>query len=398
MGKRISQEEFIRRAKEIHGDKYDYSKVEYISTTKKVCIICPLHGEFWQTHHNHFKQNCPKCSKISRGKKRRKNTEWFINSAIKVHGELYDYSKSIYTKSDVKVCVICKKHGQWWVIPSSHLRGCGCPGCSIDKVKNNTIPFDSSYIERKLLKIHNNKYKYLNIKDQYKKHNSIIEIICPTHGLFSQQMCVHKRGHGCPKCGFDKIKEQKKKTHLEFLKQAEERHGDEYEYIGKYKTCLKPIKIKCKTHGIFEQAPTIHISGGRCPLCIKEEFIKNNRNKPKGWTYSIWDEKAKQSKNFDSFKVYILKCWNENEMFFKIGRTFRKINKRFESKNDIPYNYEIMETIVFDDAKECCEYEQELKNVNIEHKYTPKKHFKGMYECFIKMNINENTYDISNVN
>ena len=58
----LTTEEFIERARKVHGDKYDYSKAEYVNSSTKVCIICPVHGEFWQTPHNHLKGNgCPKC-------------------------------------------------------------------------------------------------------------------------------------------------------------------------------------------------------------------------------------------------------------------------------------------------------------------------------------------------
>ncbi len=85
--KTLTTEEFIKKAKEIHGDKYDYSKVEYTSTNDKVCIICPEHGEFWQRPHNHLKgQGCPKCSG-----KFKTDTEYFIEKAKKIHGEKHVY-------------------------------------------------------------------------------------------------------------------------------------------------------------------------------------------------------------------------------------------------------------------------------------------------------------------
>ena len=66
------QAKFIEKAKNRHGDKYDYSKVEYINSTTKVCIICKEHGEFWQTPHGHVRgQGCPKCAKIKRGDTKR---------------------------------------------------------------------------------------------------------------------------------------------------------------------------------------------------------------------------------------------------------------------------------------------------------------------------------------
>ena len=61
--KRSSKEEFIKRANEKHGDKYNYSKVDYVNNQAKVCIICPEHGEFWQTPNSHLNGvGCPKCN------------------------------------------------------------------------------------------------------------------------------------------------------------------------------------------------------------------------------------------------------------------------------------------------------------------------------------------------
>lgn len=62
--KKLTTEEFIKRAKEVHGDKYDYSKVEYKNNKTPVTIICPIHGEFQQRPSNHLNGNgCKKCKK-----------------------------------------------------------------------------------------------------------------------------------------------------------------------------------------------------------------------------------------------------------------------------------------------------------------------------------------------
>ena len=117
-------QEFLTRAKEIHQGKYDYSKVNYISALKKVCIICPEHGEFWQTPNNHLKgKGCPKCC----GKN--KTTEEFIIDARKIHGDAYDYTKTVYEQANRKVCIICPEHGEFWQTPNKHLEGHGCPKC-----------------------------------------------------------------------------------------------------------------------------------------------------------------------------------------------------------------------------------------------------------------------------
>ena len=89
-------EKFIEKANKVHSNKYDYSKItEYKNARKdKICIICPLHGEFWQTPHNHLLgyEGCKKCYAIKNSKNKIKGEDLFIEQARKVHGDKYDYS------------------------------------------------------------------------------------------------------------------------------------------------------------------------------------------------------------------------------------------------------------------------------------------------------------------
>ena len=132
---RCTTEEFIEKARIVHGSKYDYSKVEYVNNRTKVCIICPEHGEFWQTPDSHInqRQGCPICRRIKAKASIRKvqglTDEEFIAKAKSVHGDKYDYSKSIYENNDAKVCIICPEHGEFWQSPHHHLNGSGCPEC-----------------------------------------------------------------------------------------------------------------------------------------------------------------------------------------------------------------------------------------------------------------------------
>ena len=124
---RLSIEEFIEKARNVHGDKYDYSKVEYIDARTKVCIICPKHGEFWQTPDSHLRgTSCPKCS-LHRCYKY--TTEEFIEIARSIHGDKYDYSKVEYINRLTPVCIICPIHGEFWQKPREHFKGFGCPEC-----------------------------------------------------------------------------------------------------------------------------------------------------------------------------------------------------------------------------------------------------------------------------
>ena len=124
--KRPTDEAFIQKSKEIHGDKYDYSKVQDAYKNQKICIVCPEHGEFWISAKEHLEgETCPKCHKD-----RIRTQEDFIQKAKEIHGDEYDYSKVNYVDSKTKVCIICPEHGEFWQIPSSHLAGSKCPICN----------------------------------------------------------------------------------------------------------------------------------------------------------------------------------------------------------------------------------------------------------------------------
>jgi Zn finger protein HypA/HybF involved in hydrogenase expression len=125
---------FIERANEIHGNKYDYSKVKYVDSKLKVVIICKEHGEFLQMPNAHLqKRGCPKCGKINMAVKTTSNTSDFVSKAQAVHGDLYDYSDVNYTHNRQKVAIICKKHGIFLQRPNRHLNGDGCPKCRTSK-------------------------------------------------------------------------------------------------------------------------------------------------------------------------------------------------------------------------------------------------------------------------
>jgi hypothetical protein len=127
---RKSVDTFIEESRKIHNDKYDYSKVEYTGNKNKICIICPEHGEFWQTPNKHLSgQGCPKCA----GK--HITTDEWINRASEIHQGRYDYSKVEYINNSTKVCIICPEHGEFWQTPDKHLGGEGCPICNNSKME-----------------------------------------------------------------------------------------------------------------------------------------------------------------------------------------------------------------------------------------------------------------------
>ena len=135
MPKKKTLEEAIADFREVHGDRYDYSKVEYVDTKTKVLIICPEHGQFFQIPTNHKHSfGCPECGNISRAKKLSLTNEQVIEDFHKVHGDLYDYSKVQYVNCGTKVLIICPEHGEFWQAPDQHKNGQGCPECGKNQI------------------------------------------------------------------------------------------------------------------------------------------------------------------------------------------------------------------------------------------------------------------------
>ena len=139
--KKLTTEEFIKRVREIHGDKYDYSKVKYVNNRTKICIICPIHGEFWQTPSQHLQgRGCIECGKTKQLNNIRENAiEVFLDSAKKIHEGKYIYPNIFenYVKNDKKIPIFCKKcQNIFYQRPREHIHGKnGCPICAGNKHK-----------------------------------------------------------------------------------------------------------------------------------------------------------------------------------------------------------------------------------------------------------------------
>ena len=151
--KTLTTEEFIKKARKVHGDKYDYSKVIYKKAIEKVCIICPIHGEFYQRPNNHQNGDCcPFCYNDNK----KLGIDEFIKKSNIIHKNRYDYSKVVYKDNRTKVKIICPEHGEFWQTPSSHLQGHGCPKCGDLKRIENSKYISGEYILNKPEKYNDN--------------------------------------------------------------------------------------------------------------------------------------------------------------------------------------------------------------------------------------------------
>lgn len=323
MSKKLSIDDFLTRSRQIHGNKYDYSKVEYTNNHTKICIICPEHGEFWQTPKRHLSSNgCPKCAIQKMAQLKTHNNEQFITMSKKKYGDIFDYSLVNYINCDTEVTLICKKHGEFNIKPIRHLQNeYGCPLCYEEKRNAKKRDSLSSFIEKANI-IHGNKYDYS--KTIYKNNRTEITVICPEHGEFKILPSAHiHNNRGCPKCQENELKCRKTNKILEkekkaiekkkikeisislkeskFIEKAKKIHNNKYDYSKvKYINNRTKVCIVCPEHGEFWQEPHNHLRGCQCHICSRSLVSLKNRD-----TKEDFIEKAKKIHNnkYDYSKV-----------------------------------------------------------------------------------------------
>lgn len=180
--------EFIKEAIDVWGNKYDYSLVEYKGALKKIKVL--FEGiVFEQTAISHLRMLAPELTM---------NQEYFIRKATEKWGNKYDYSLVKYVKSDKKVKIIhnCIIYEQ---TPSGHLYG------APENIKLSIRKTTEQFIKESNI-IHDNKYSYNNTN--YVKNNIKVIINCPIHGDFTQNPLSHIQGCGCPNCNESKGEKQ----------------------------------------------------------------------------------------------------------------------------------------------------------------------------------------------
>ena len=261
MSRKLTTKEFIEKAREKHGDKYDYSKTMYKSRKDKVVIICPEHGGFEQLADSHLAgKGCNKCSGRAR-----KTTEQFILSAKAKHHGKYDYSKVKYVSARTKVAITCPIHGEFCQTPHSHLNGNGCPKCA---GKNRT------------------QEEWVAIIKDAVKNIEILEEICNCHKkiLCRCKICrcewrarpyTLKDGHGCPKCGGTA-----KLTHEEQIKAIREANPS-IEVLERIRGNTTKVLCRCGNCGHEWKVSPNNIKQHRqgCPRCSKRGFLAHSYGK-----------------------------------------------------------------------------------------------------------------------
>ena len=268
---------FIEKSKKIHGDRYDYSLVEYVNNSTKVKIICHIHGVFEQIPAKHTRgSNCPSCV-INMRKEKNNNyySKHFIEISKNIHNNKYDYSLVEYLNNNTKVKIICPIHGVFEQLPSNHSKGANCPSCVSDSRKKR-MKKDNDYFLQKAVEIHGLVYDYSKV--DYINNRNKVTILCSKHGSFEQEPRYHLTGSKCPKC----VNEEKSKSMIksfdDFEKLANEVHNNKFSYKKTdYISMRVDTNIICPIHGEFKQTPHNHVNGYGCFKCSKNGTSKKEK-------------------------------------------------------------------------------------------------------------------------
>jgi len=287
---RKTKNEFIEESVLLHGDRFDYSLVDYLNHKTKVKIKCIKHDLIFEqrpSDHLRSKQGCPLCYKEHSSTRQRDTSEIFIEKSKLKFGNRFDYTNVEYVTAKVKVKLRCLKHDLWFdTTPDSHLRAprhgergvCfgGCPECRREVLGQYHKLSLEDFTKRSSEK-HSNFYDYsrtLNFNNMHEK----VEIICPEHGSFWQTPTNHlHNGFGCEKCAWVKIGNEHRLTQEEVISRFISSHGDKFNYDAVvYDGVYNPVKIWCNTHNEwFYQKPADHFHAVGCKKCIDKGFSVN---------------------------------------------------------------------------------------------------------------------------
>lgn len=295
-------------------------------------------------------------------------TDQFISMHIFGHGDKYLYDQTEYTKAQSSVIITCPTHGHFTQRACAHLRGHGCRKCGRDRTAIAKLKDNETFIGEAVV-VHGDRYDYSDVN--YTSSAKPVSILCRIHGEFRQKPSNHLSGQGCPQCAIDASSKRYCLGVDEFIRRSSLLHDNKYDYsFVKYVTNNTKVDIVCPIHGVFSQAPAHHMNGCGCTECgnflssmKREEWVKKSNNK-----LGIF---------------YIIRCFNENESFFKYGITFNTLKSRYSNKKRMPYEYEIVRLIMSSDKGYIWDLEKRFGRLKRPKRYSPLIKFQGyFYECF----------------
>lgn len=330
-------EYFIEKAKELHGDSYNYDKVDYKTSNTNVIIGCNKCGDiFNQTPLSHLKgSGCIKCV----NKAQTFTKEEFIDRARKIHGDLYNYDEVDYKGIFVKVTIKCKNGHTFSQPPTGHLKGNGCRKCY-----TNTIRVSEDYFIKRSKDLYGDSFNYDNLN--FVDINTPITLTCKNGHTITQLPQSHLRNGVCRECN-GKLPYDRES----FIKKSKEIHGeDTFDYSDvKFLNIKTGIWLTCRNGHKFKQFPFNHLRGMGCKKC---------------------SDKLRTFKPTEEFFIgkptilYYIK-FEENNVY-KIGITTRSTKTRFNGETQ---PYKIIKEWLFENGEDALKVEQEYHDRFKEFRY-----------------------------
>lgn len=203
------KDELVKRVQEIHGNSIQLLSGDFKNQHEVVEWSCKKHGVFKASLRNVLSgSGCKFCSRESSARSRSKGANHYIPLLKEIHGDFFDYSKSIFSNSKDKIVVSCPTHGDFTVLVSNHLKGKGCRKCANQRL-SETRSMTLEYASNRLKAVYGSDVTFPKILDEFKTRHSHITGICKEHGEFKKTVTsLIYNESGCPKCssGVDRTK------------------------------------------------------------------------------------------------------------------------------------------------------------------------------------------------
>lgn len=280
MPRNLTQEDALARFRDTHGDRYDYSRVDYVNTREKVVIICPTHGPFMQGPAEHWNgQSCPPCVRPRQTGAPPLAWDKIEPRLIAAHDGKYTYDGANYKDSNSKIRATCPQHGDFWPQVASHLRGrFGCRDCSyIERGQAKQVSFQD-WLRRARERFG---YRFEYDPESWNTHSNIglkqLRFRCVDHGWQEMKPNYHLEAPmGCPACGRFLGGDKRRLTTDEFIARATARFNGKYSYEKTiYRSAYEKVVVTCPDHGEFTTLPSNHTAGHFCPRCAPGGFDLN---------------------------------------------------------------------------------------------------------------------------
>ena len=306
-------DDFISQAKEIHGDKYDYTNTEYKKSSEKVSIMCRIegHGTFDVTPNNHVskKSGCPPCAKIDLARRRKEEhipltCKTFIAQCEALFPGMLDFKNFAFIDEDTETIFTCMAcHYEYLRIPTVMLKagshGCGvCVGGVKDSIE--------TFLAKIRLKGFDKLYDYRQVV--YINAITKIKLVCKKNGHeFEITPGHHLGGDGCRRCnGFYR-------TRSEFINLSQEKFGDgSFNYNDVIFVDMRtPVSLTCKYGHRFETTPGVHLSPGSLGGCKECQSIGISIRR--SYTQDQWIELARKvHDDFYNYDNTVYSCSSEH--------------------------------------------------------------------------------------